>query len=121
MIKLYGIKNCDSVKKAQKWLHEHQFAYQFHDFRRDGLTLAQLDFFTRQLGWNQLLNRQSSSWRQLDTEQQTHLTEEKALLLMLDTPTIIKRPILETAQSLLIGFSPERYAAFFNSVQQPLR
>ena len=101
---LYGIKNCDTVKKARKWLDENGIAYQFHDFRTDGLTLAQLNDFAARVDWSTLLNRSSTSWRQLSTEQQTDLTAEKALQLMLATPTLIKRPILDTGDKLIIGF-----------------
>jgi len=117
MIKLYGIKNCDSVKKAQKWLNEQQIDYLFHDYRRDGLNREQLEFFTTHASLNQLLNRQSTSWRQLTSDQQTNLTTEKAIQLMLDTPTLIKRPILEFEQSLIIGFNADSYAEFFKTIQ----
>ena len=101
---LYGIKNCDTCKKARKWLDENAIAYQFHDFRADGLTLVQLNDFVVRADWNTLLNRSSTSWRQLSAEQQSDLTLEKALLLMLNTPTLIKRPILDTGDKLIIGF-----------------
>jgi arsenate reductase len=106
---LYGIKNCDTVKKARQWLEQNGIAYQFHDFRADGLTLAQLNNFAARLDWNTLLNRSSTSWRQLSTEQQSDLTLEKAMLLMLNTPTLIKRPILDTGDKLIIGFKADHY------------
>lgn len=106
---LYGIKNCDTVKKARKWLDQNDIAYQFSDFRVDGLTSAQLHDFADRLDWNALLNRSSSSWRQLSAEQQSDLTLEKALFLMLNTPTLIKRPILDTGDKLIIGFKAEQY------------
>jgi arsenate reductase (glutaredoxin) len=107
---LYGIKNCDTVKKARQWLDKNGIAHQFHDFRTDGLTLAQLnDFAARCLDWNTLLNRSSTSWRQLSAEQQGDLTLEKAIALMLNTPTLIKRPILDTGDKLIIGFKPDHY------------
>jgi Spx/MgsR family transcriptional regulator len=106
---LYGIKNCDSVKKARQWLDQNGLAYQFHDFRTDGLTPAQLNDFVARSDWNTLLNRNSTSWRQLNTEQQSNLTLEKAILLMLKTPTLIKRPILDTGDKLIIGFKAGYY------------
>ena len=106
---LYGIKNCDTCKKARKWLDENGIAYQFHDFRTDGLTLAQLNEFAARADWNILLNRNSTSWRQLSTEQQTDLTANKAVQLMLNTPTLIKRPILDTGDKLIIGFKAGHY------------
>ncbi len=108
---LYGIKNCDTVKKARLWLDSNGIAYQFYDYRVDGLASEQLQHFAADLGWETMLNRSSTSWRQLSTEQQANLTEEKALQLMLDTPTLIKRPILNTGSELLIGFKPEIYQA----------
>ena len=106
---LFGIKNCDTVKKARQWLDENSIAYRFHDFRIDGLTLAQLIDFTARKDWNLLLNRSSSSWRQLSAEQQSDLTLEKAIALMLSTPTLIKRPVLDTGDQLIIGFKADHY------------
>jgi chromate reductase len=106
---LYGIKNCDTVKKARQWLDQNGIAYQLHDFRTDGLTLAQLNDFAARLDWNMLLNRSSTSWRQLSLGQQSDLTEEKAIALMLNTPTLIKRPILDTGDKMIIGFKPDYY------------
>jgi len=102
---LYGIKNCDTVKKARKWLEENGINYQFHDFRTDGLTPELLQHFSDHLDWNKLLNRSSTSWRQLSAEQQSDLTPEKAMQLMLTTPTLIKRPILDTGDKLILGFT----------------
>ena len=106
---LYGIKNCDTVKKARQWLDQHGIAYRFHDFRADGLTPAQLTDFTNRSDWSALLNRSSASWRQLSAEQQCDLTLEKAIALMLNTPTLIKRPVLDTGEQLLIGFKADYY------------
>jgi len=111
MITLYGIKNCDTVKKARKWLDDNGIAYRFHDYRSDGLSPELLQTFADQLGWNTLLNRSSTSWRQLSTEQQADLNADKAIALMLATPTLIKRPILDTSNKMLIGFKADEYAA----------
>jgi arsenate reductase len=108
---LYGIKNCDTVKKARQWLDENSLVYRFHDFRADGLTQAQLIDFTARNDWSLLLNRSSTSWRQLSAEQQTDLTLEKAIALMLSTPTLIKRPVLDTGDQLIIGFKADHYQA----------
>lgn len=102
---LYGIKNCDTVKKARSWLDQNGIAYRFHDFRTDGLTSELLQHFADHLDWNKLLNRSSTSWRQLSAEQQNDLTQEKAIQLMLTTPTLIKRPVLDTGDKLIIGYS----------------
>ncbi len=111
MVVIYGIKNCDTVKKARVWLDGHGIDYQFHDYRTDGLTPEHLQQFAAELGWDAMLNRSSTSWRQLTIEQQSDLTEAKALQLMLETPTLIKRPILSTGSKLLLGFKPDIYQA----------
>lgn len=109
MYRLYGIKNCDTVKKARKYLDENGLAYQFHDFRADGLTSELLAYFEAGLGWNTLLNRSSTSWRQLTSEQRDGITRSTALQLMLDIPTLIKRPVLDTGDQLIIGFKADLY------------
>jgi arsenate reductase (glutaredoxin) len=109
MAVLYGIKNCDTVKKARTWLDTNGIDYQFHDYRVDGLTLEQLQGFADKLGWDAMLNRSSTSWRQLSAEQQDSLTEDKVLRLMLEIPTLIKRPILDIGDKLLLGFKPDTY------------
>lgn len=111
MHKLYGIKNCDTVKKTRKWLEQNAIDYQFHDYRCDGLDLALLEYFEAALGWKQMLNRRSTSWRQLTEADKTDLSKTKALQLMLEYPTLIKRPILDTNDEMLIGFSASEYQA----------
>ncbi|MCX7108455.1 MAG: ArsC family reductase [Methylococcales bacterium] len=106
---LYGIKNCDTVKKAKQWLEQNNIAYQFHDFRADELTSSQLSDFVSRVDWSNLLNRSSTSWRQLSIEQQSDLTAEKAIALMLANPTLIKRPVLDTGDKLIIGFKVDHY------------
>ncbi|MDD5461817.1 MAG: ArsC family reductase [Methylococcales bacterium] len=106
---LYGIKNCDTVKKARKWLDENDVAYQFHDFRTDGLTLERLNDFAARTDWNTLLNRSSASWRQLSDDQKTDLTANKAVQLMLNMPALIKRPVLDVGDKLIIGFKAGHY------------
>jgi arsenate reductase len=108
---LYGIKNCDTVKKARKWLDENGVAYQFHDFRTDGLTLERLHDFAARTDWNALLNRSSTSWRQLGDDQKADVTAKKAVQLMLATPMLIKRPVLDTGDKLIIGFKARHYEA----------
>ncbi len=107
MYTLYGIKNCDTVKKALKWLDQNGIEYLFHDFRVDGLTQAQLIDLTNRIDWSLLLNRSSTSWRQLSAEQQADLSLDKAITLMLSTPTLIKRPVLDTGDQLIIGFKAD--------------
>ena len=112
---LYGIKNCDTIKKTRSWLEQHEIDYQFHDYRKEGLDIALLRQFVTQLGWETLLNKRSTSWRQLNDEEKTDLNEEKALQLMLQKPTLIKRPILITDTNILIGFNTCHYETEFSS------
>ena len=113
MLTLYGIPNCDTVKQARKWLDAEGIAYQFHDFRQDGLDTARLTRWIKRLGWEALLNRRSTSWRQLSEQQRKNLDEHQAIDLMLTTPTLIRRPVLEGADTLLVGFSQDNYLKSF--------
>ncbi|ANE54246.1 ArsC family reductase [Methylomonas sp. DH-1] len=106
---LYGIKNCDTVKKARALLDSRHIEYRFHDFRADGLEPALLQKFVDALGVDAVLNQRSTSWRQLGDEQKRDLTPDKAVQLMLAVPTLIKRPILDDGRQLLVGFNPEQY------------
>lgn len=109
MLTIYGIKNCSTVKKARDWLEQHDIAYRFHDLRADGLTLEQLQNFTERADWQLLLNRSSTSWRQLSSEQQSNLNKDKAIQLILNAPTLLKRPVLDTGEKLLVGFKEQDY------------
>ncbi|MFO8024937.1 ArsC family reductase [Thiohalophilus sp.] len=109
MLFLYGIKNCDTVKKARRWLEEHELEYTFHDFRQDGLDYDRLNDWAGQLGWEALLNRRSTTWRQLDESQRSNLDQSAALSLMKAHPTLIRRPVLDTSSQLVIGFSKNDY------------
>ncbi|WP_445367092.1 ArsC family reductase [Methylomonas sp. BW4-1] len=109
MLVMYGIKNCDSVKKARTWLEARHIAYRFHDYRIDGLDAALLQRFVDALGLDAVLNQRSTSWRQLDDAQKSDLTPDKAVQLMLAVPTLIKRPILDDGQQLIVGFNPDQY------------
>lgn len=106
---LYGIKNCDTVKKARACLDARQIDYRFHDYRVDGLDAALLQKFVDTLGADAVLNQRSTSWRQLDDVQKRDLTPDKVLELMLAVPTLIKRPILDEGQRLIVGFNPDQY------------
>jgi Spx/MgsR family transcriptional regulator len=115
---LYGIKNCDSVKKARLWLDEHQIDYQFHDYRVEGLSPEQLGVFIDKAGWEQLLNKRSSSWRTLTDQQKTDLNVSKAASLMLENLTLIKRPVLDNGEQLLVGFNSDNYQDFVSDVHE---
>lgn len=106
---LYGIKNCDSVKKARQWLDKHEVVYQFHDFRSDGLSREQILFFLDHSNWETLLNKRSTSWRKLDDAQKTDLNAEKVTRLLLEIPTLIKRPLLVSGKQFFVGFNAASY------------
>jgi len=106
---LYGIKQCGTVKKAQVWLQDHQIAYQFHDVKVAGLTQAQLTVFAEALGWEALVNKRSTTWRQLPDTRKQDLTQATALQLLIDYPTLMKRPILAFEGGFLLGFNAEHY------------
>lgn len=106
---VYGIKNCDSVKKARAFLELNQLNYRFHDYRLDGLDSELLQTLIDALGLEAVLNQRSTSWRQLTDEQKQDLTVEKALALMLAQPALIKRPILQVGQRWLVGFNSDLY------------
>lgn len=109
MTKVYGIKNCDTVKKALKWLDANGFAPQLHDYRKDGLNSDWLQAMAAQFGWEALLNKKSTTWRNLDEAQKTDLDEAKALALLNAQPTLIKRPIVICQEVHLIGFNEAEY------------
>ncbi len=109
MITLYGIKTCSTVRQARKWLDDQTIPYCFHDFRENGLDLSLLDHFEQALGWESMVNRRSTSWRNLDDSERKDLTKEKAKDLMLGHPTLIRRPILDTGDEILIGYSTDEY------------
>jgi Spx/MgsR family transcriptional regulator len=109
MITLYGIKNCDTVKKARHWLDAQGIEYRFHDFRIDGLSPELLGQLEAALGWETLLNTRGTTWRKLEENQRDHLDRAKALGLMLAQPSLIKRPVLVAGTKTLIGFTPDYY------------
>lgn len=112
-VTLYGIPNCDTVKKARKWLEAQSIPFQFHDFRKDGLTEAQLNQWCDALGWDKVLNKRSTSWRALDDEQKSDLDQSRAIALMLEAPTLIRRPLVDQDGRYLNGFKEADYNAFF--------
>lgn len=113
MITLYGIPNCDSVKKAQKWLFLHHISYTFHDYRKDGLDKALLNSFLEKITWTELLNKRSSSYRQLSDLQKSSLNRENAIDLFIEFPTLIKRPLLIHKTFYQLGFKAESYQSLF--------
>ena len=105
MITLYGIKNCDTVKKARKWLDEHAIDYAFHDLRGDGLTQEQVSEWVAELGWETLVNKRSTSWKALDESDREQHGQRLAQAAIMAQPTLIKRPLLDTGHQRFTGFS----------------
>ena len=118
MLTMYGIKNCDTIKKARRWLEAHQIEYRFHDYRADGLERAQLDTFIAELGWQALLNTRGTTWRKLAESLRNSIDNaDAAAALMLEMPAIIKRPLLcAPGKPMLLGFSDSSYQQFFHEV-----
>ncbi|HNQ56105.1 MAG: arsenate reductase [Rhodocyclaceae bacterium] len=110
MTTVFGIKHCDTMKKAFAWLDSHGIAYEFHDYKKLGADAALLKKWAAQAGWEKLLSTRGPSFRRLPPEKQANLTEKKAFALMLENPSMIRRPIVEAGKALLIGFDPDEFA-----------
>jgi len=111
-VTIYGIKNCDTVKKARAWLDKHGVAYTFHDYKSAGIERDKLEAWAKKVGWETLLNRAGLTFKKLSDKDKEGLSEPKAIALMLKQPSMIKRPVLELGHGkLLVGFKPEEYAA----------
>ena len=110
--KIHGIKNCDTMKKTFAWFDGAGVAYQFHDYKKAGIDAATLARWCEQLGWEALVNKRGTTWRKLTPEQQAFDTQSAAVQLMQEHPSLIRRPVLETASGqLLVGFDPALYAS----------
>ncbi len=114
MITIFGIRNCDTMKKAFAWLDEHGVAYEFRDYRRAGVAEAHLPDWNRRAGWQLLLNTRGLTWRRLAETDRAEVDETKALQLMAQYPSLVRRPVLDAGDRLLVGFSPEHYALLGN-------
>jgi arsenate reductase len=113
MTTLYGIPNCDTMKKARSWLEAHKVEYAFHDYKKAGIDKAMLEGWVKQAGWEILLNRAGTTFKKLPEADKTNLTEKKAIALMLAQPSMIKRPVLEKKGGITVGFRPDIYAKLF--------
>jgi arsenate reductase (glutaredoxin) len=109
-ITIYGIKNCDTMKKARAWLDSHGVAYGFYDYKTEGIAKDKLKTWSDALGWETLLNRAGTTFRKLPDADKEGLNERKAMALMMAQPSLIKRPVLDLGGKLLVGFKPEIYA-----------
>lgn len=113
-MKIYGIRNCDTVKKARKWLDQQGLDYQFHDLRKDGLDDALLTRWEQALGWETLLNRRGTTWRNLPEEVRANIDAQSAHSIMLEHPSIIKRPVVEHEGTVSVGFKADDWAQRFS-------
>lgn len=111
---LYGIKNCDTVKKARDWLAKNNVDYRFHDFRADGLDKEQIKRWIAEIGLENLVNKRSTTWKALDETIKASFNETNAVDVIVENPTLIKRPLLETQTEKLLGFKDAEYAKIFN-------
>ena len=112
-ITIYGIKNCDTMKKARAWLDANGVAYAFHDYKTEGMEKAALERWAKEVGWETLLNRAGTTFRKLPDAQREGVTEKKAIALMVEQPSMNKRPVLDVGGKLMVGFKPEAYAKAF--------
>lgn len=112
-VTLFGLATCDTTRAARKWLDQRKVAYSFHDVRADGVTKAQVEAWAKALGWEKLLNKASTTWRELPEADKADVDARKAVALMLKHPTLIKRPVLDAGGELMLGFKPEVYAKVF--------
>lgn len=114
---LYGIKNCDSCRKAIKWLEAHGISYRFHDLREDGLDIQMLERWSGRIDWHKLLNTRSTTWRGLPEKEREEMNKNRALAAMMKHPTLVKRPVLEGTEFIAVGFKPDAYTASFKKIR----
>ena len=113
-ITMYGIPNCDTIKKAKKWLEAEGVEYSFHDYRKQGIDKAMVETFCQQLGWENVVNKRGTTYRQLTQEQKDNLDQTSAVELLVEQPAMIKRPILLANNDYHLGFKADQYAAIFS-------
>lgn len=113
MIKIYGIPNCDTMKKARKWLDDNNLEYEFHDYKKHGVPEKNLTRWAKTAGWDVVLNKRGTTWRKLNDEIKNNIDEASSIQVMLEHPSAIKRPVLEDGKTLLIGFKEDEYKTLF--------
>jgi Spx/MgsR family transcriptional regulator len=111
---LYGIKNCDTVKKARRWLDEHRVSYRFHDVRADGLDPQMVERWIAATGWEKILNKAGTTWRKLAPTVKEKVSADNVVDLLMEYPAMIKRPVLDHNGTITLGFRPDQYALLFN-------
>src|SRR5262245_38578069 len=114
-VTIYGIKNCDTMKKARAWLDQRGVAYAFHDYKSVGIERGRLEGWARVVGWETLINRAGTTFRKLPEKDRDGLSENKAIALMTAQPSMIKRPVLDTGGKLTVGFKPQEYEKIFGA------
>lgn len=112
-IRMYGIKNCDTIKKARDWLEQHGIDFEFHDYKASGIDRNTLETWCREVGWEVLLNRAGTTFRKLPEKEREGIDEQRAIKLMVAQPSMIKRPVLDVGKRRLVGFKPDNYALEF--------
>lgn len=113
-MKVYGIKNCNTVKKSLDWLKNNDSGFEFHDYKKLGISKGKLQEWSKELGWEKLLNKKGTTWRTLTADQQQKITDEKsAIELMIEKPSVIKRPVIESNGKLIVGFDEAEYVKNF--------
>ena len=117
MLTVYGIKSCDTCRRARKYLAEHDIEFRFHDVRDDGLDIQTLERWASRMDWEKLLNRKSLTWRKIPEVDRADMTCERAFALMIDQPTLLKRPVLESPQFMAVGFSERRFSDFLEKAK----
>jgi arsenate reductase len=115
VLTIYGIKSCDTCRKARKFLAEHNIEFGFHDLREDGLDIQMLERWVQRMGWERLLNKQSLTWRKIPEVDRNDMSRDKALATMIENPTLIKRPVIETKKFIAVGFSEKRFGDFIDN------
>jgi len=113
MVTLYGIPNCDTMKKARSWLNKHGVDYEFHNYKKQGVPETDLKNWVDQLGWEVLLNKRGTTWRKLDEDTKANVDSQSAIQIMRDNPSIIKRPVLDVDGQFHVGFSEDNYQQLF--------
>ena len=115
MLTVYGIKSCDTCRRARKFLTSHEIEHRFHDMREDGLDIQMLERWIKRLGWQRLLNKKSVTWRKIPEVDRNNMTQDRALAAMIERPTLIKRPVLEADHYIAVGFSEQRFSDFLKN------
>lgn len=109
MIRIYGIPNCDTMKKARKWLEQNNLEYEFHDYKKHGVPEKNLTRWAKTAGWEVVLNKRGTTWRKLPDDIKNNIDETSSIQVMLENPSAIKRPVLENGKTLLVGFKEDEY------------